>query len=120
MFLIKMQADGKGYSSVKKSTQSKMPILAESLKVVTGNSQLPAGYTTGVHMFGMGAAENINNTLYIWNSESKSIFLYFKEAAKSASLAGSGFSAGTLALSGGAGFAVGALVSALRTCPSQK
>ena len=83
---------------------------------MTGNSQIPAGYETGAHMFGVGAAENFNNTLYVWNSTAKSIYLHYKAAdAKTAGLAGSGFSAGTVALSGGTGLAVGALASALIT-----
>ena len=52
------------------------PILAESLKAVIDNAQIPAGYKTGVHMFGTEAAENFNNTLYIWNSGAKSVYLY--------------------------------------------
>ena len=93
--------------------EAEMPVLANSLKVVTGNSQIPANYSKGVHMFGVGATENINNTLYVWNSSARSIYLYYQLDTKSASLAGSGFSAGTVALSGGAGLAVGALASGL-------
>ena len=90
------------------------PILADSLKVVAGNSQIPAGYSKGAHMFGTDAAENINNTLYIWNSGAKSIYLYYKQAeAIIPSLAGSGFSGGVVALSAGAGLGVGALASGL-------
>lgn len=93
--------------------EAEMPVLANSLKVVTGSGQIPAGYTNGVHMFGTGAAENINNTLYIWSSSARSVYLYYLLDAGSASLTGSGFSAGTAAVSAGAGFAVGALVSGL-------
>ena len=92
--------------------EAELPILADSLNVVTGNPEVPAGYTAGVHMFGTGAAENINNPLYIWNSAAKSVYLYYKTAdGKSPSLAGSGFSAGTIALSGGTGLIAGALIS---------
>ncbi len=90
-----------------------MPVLANSLKVVTGNNQIPVNYSKGVHMFGVGTVENINNTLYIWNSGARSIYLYYQLDTKSASLAGSGFSAGNVVLSAGAGFAAGALVSGL-------
>ena len=92
--------------------EAEMPILADSLKVVIGDLQIPAGYTEGMHMFGVDAAENLNNTLYVYNSGSKSIFVYFKRAEGSPSTSGSLFTAGTLALSGGAGLAVGALASA--------
>ena len=93
--------------------EAEMPILANSLKAVIDNKQIPAGYTEGVHMFGVGAAENINNPLYVWDSDAKSIYLYYMHAEeKDVSLAGTGFTAGTIALSAGAGLAVGALTSA--------
>ena len=89
------------------------PILAASLKVVKDNSQVPSGYKTGAHMFGTESAENFNNIMYIWNSNAKSIYLYYKtEEVKDPSLAGTGFTAGTIAISAGAGLAVGALASA--------
>ena len=94
--------------------EAEMPILVDSLKVVKDNKQIPAGYTTGVHMFGTEAAENFNNTLYIWNSDAKSVYLYYKtEEAKDPGLAGTGFTTGTIAISAGAGLGVGALTSAL-------
>ena len=34
---------------------------------VVKSSEVPAGYSTGFHMFGTAAAENLNNTLYVWN-----------------------------------------------------
>ena len=65
-------------------------------------------------MFGTEAAENFNNTLYIWNSDAKSVYLYYKtEEAKDPGLAGTGFTTGTIAISAGAGLGVGALTSAL-------
>ena len=91
--------------------EAEMPVLANSLKVVTGNSEIPANYSKGVHMFGVGATENINNTLYIWNSSARSIYLYYQLDTKSASLTGSGFSVGNIALSGGIGLGAGALIS---------
>ena len=94
--------------------ETEMPILVDSLKVVKGNDQIPAGYTTGVHMFGTEAAENFNNPLYIWNSGAESIYLYYKtEGAKDPGLAGSGFTGGAMALTTGAGLAVGGLTSAI-------
>lgn len=92
------------------------PILASSLKAVVGSSDVPDGYTTGIHMFGEGAAFNLNNKLYCWNQKAKSVMVYFKadaSAAKSAGSAGSNFSGGTLTLVGVGGIAVGALISGL-------
>ena len=99
------------------------PILASSLKVVVGSKDIPAGYTTGIHMFGNGAAFNLNNELYCWNKSAKSVFVYFKvdtAAASSSSAAGSTFSAGALALTGGAGVVAGALISALAVSAAGK
>ena len=93
--------------------EAEQPILADSLKVVTGNSQVPADYSTGIHMFGTAAAENLNNSLYVWNSDARSIYVYFRLAEGGANLSGSGFSSGTLAIAGGAGLGLGALVSGL-------
>ena len=90
------------------------PILASSLKVVVDNPQLPAGYKTGIHMFGTDAAFNLNNSLYDWNNDAKSVYVYFQtDDAPAASTTGSNFSAGALAIAGGAGIVVGALVTAL-------
>ena len=91
------------------------PILASSLKAVAGNTQIPAGYKTGIHMFGTDAAFNLNS-IYDWNSDAPSVFVYFKtdtEAASSASTAGSNFTAGNLALSGVVGLGLGAALSAI-------
>ena len=93
--------------------ETEQPILADSLKVVTGNSQLPANYSTGIHMFGTGAAENINNSLYVWNSDARSVYVYFMHRDTGSNLSGSGFSSGSLAIAGGAGLGLGALVSGL-------
>jgi hypothetical protein len=97
------------------------PILASSLKVVTGSSEIPAGYTTGIHMFGSDSAFNLNSSLYDWNDGAKSVFVYFKtdDTAK-ASTSGSNFTGGTLALTGVAGFAIGALGSLLIISASKK
>ena len=97
------------------SNEAMDPILASSLKAVAGNAQIPAGYETGIHMFGTDAAFNLNS-LYDWNNEAASVFVYFKtdnQAASPASTAGSNFTAGNLALSGVAGLGLGAALSAI-------
>ena len=100
--------------SVKKEGMA--PILAGSLKAVVGSTDIPAGYTTGIHMFGEDTAFNLNHPLYCWNQSAKSVFVYFKvdtSAPKTASASGSNFTAGNLALAGVAGLAVGSVVTAL-------
>ena len=91
------------------------PILAESLLVKVNDGNLPAGYTTGIHMFGSGSAFNLNSELYDWNKSAPSVMVYFKTdtAAKSPTAAGSSFTAGNLILAGVAGLSAGALISAL-------
>ena len=53
------------------------PIIADSLKVVVGSTDVPTDYDTGIHMFGSGSAYNLNNTQLVWNNDAKSIFVYF-------------------------------------------
>ena len=88
------------------------PILAKSIKAVRGSSTIPADYKTGIHMFGTDVAENFNNPLYVWNSNAPEIYVYYK-TDNAATAAGSGFTAGTLAVSGIAGIALGAIITAL-------
>lgn len=89
------------------------PILASSLKVVTDSVEVPAGYTTGIHMFGSDAAFNLNSSLYDWNDSAPSVYVYFQTDDTAANTTGSVFTGGTLALAGSAGIALGAVVTAL-------
>ena len=89
------------------------PILASSLKVVVDNTQIPAGYETGIHMFGSDAAFNLNSSLYDWNNDAPSVYIYFQTDDTEASSTGTIFSAGALALSGGSGLVIGSVVTAL-------
>jgi hypothetical protein len=89
------------------------PILADSLKVVVDSTEIPAGYETGIHMFGTEAAFNLNSSLYDWNNDAASVYVYFKTDENEASTTGTSFSGGALAISGGAGIVLGAAVTAL-------
>ncbi len=93
--------------------ESKPPILADSFKVVVNDTNVPAGNTTGVHMFGSGAAFNLNNELYVWNKDAPSTFIYYKieQQVKSPSESGSAFASGGLALTGIGGAIIGAFIS---------
>lgn len=44
-----------------------MPILADSFKVVTGTTELPEGYKTGIHLFGGDSAFNLAGEKYCCN-----------------------------------------------------
>ena len=94
------------------------PILASSLLVKVDDKNVPAGYKTGIHMFGSDTAFNLNNELYDWNSSAPSVMVYFKTAGaakKTAGATGSSFTAGNLALAGIAGLGIGAVATALAT-----
>ena len=104
------------------------PILADSLLAVVGNTDLPSGYTTGIHMFGSDSAFNLNDSKFVWNGSAPKVFVYFnvddKPASTStgtnadtttdnASVTGSVFTTGSLFLSGGIGLLLGAGIVAL-------
>ena len=97
--------------SVKKELME--PILASSLRVVVGKADVPAGYTTGIHMFGTDAAFNLNNPYYDWANDAPSVYVYFQTDDTAASTAGTIFTVGMYALVGGAGIALGAIITAL-------
>jgi len=91
--------------------ENESPILASSLKAVTGTSEIPADYVTGIHMFGSDAAYNLNNTQLVWNNDAKSVYVYFAvENAPGASTSGSSFTAGYLILTGVIGLLAGAMI----------
>ena len=96
------------------------PILASSLKAVVGSTDVPSGYTTGIHMFGSDAAFNLNNSLYDWNNSAPAVYVYFKTDEGAVNASGTNFTSGTLALTGGAGIALGALATALTMKPKKK
>ena len=104
--------------AVKKEAMN--PILASSLMAVVNSKDIPAGYTSGIHMFGSKAAFNLNSGLYDWNQSAKSVFVYFKTDDTVAKTAGSNFTGGTLAVAGGAGLAIGALATALGVSSKRK
>ena len=90
------------------------PILAGSLKVVTGTASIPEGYTKGIHMFGSNAAANLTDSRYTYNDKLNGIYVYYKtEAVATPADAASAFSGGALALVGAGGAAVGASLGAL-------
>ena len=96
------------------------PILASSLKVVVGSAAIPAGYETGIHMFGTDVAFNLNSNLYDWAKDAPAVYVYFKTDDTAASTTGTNFSGGTLALTGGAGVALGAVATALAMNTAKK
>ncbi len=102
-------------------SEAEAPILANSLLVKVKDTNIPAGYTTGIHMFGTKSAANLNSELYDWNKSAPSIMVYFKvdTAAKSTST-GSNFTAGNFAIAGVAGLGIGAVVTAVASAVTGK
>ena len=98
-----------------RKSDAEAPILANSLIAKVKDKNIPAGYKTGIHMFGSGSAFNLNSELYDWNKSAPSVMVYFKvdTAAEKPAPTASTFTAGNLALAGVAGLAVGAVVTAL-------
>jgi hypothetical protein len=91
-----------------------MPILADSLKFKLGKGGAPEGYTTGIHMFGEEAVQNLTDASksmpLCYNDPNEGTYIFFKrDTAKTA--AGSLFSGGSLALGGVIGLAVGGLLT---------
>ena len=91
-----------------------MPILADSLKFKLGKGGAPEGYTTGIHMFGEEAVQNLTDASksmpLCYNDPHEGTYIFFKrDTAKTA--AGSLFSGGSLALGGVIGLAAGGLLT---------
>jgi len=77
------------------------PILADSFMVQTGKTELPDGYSTGIHRFGEKAAFNLTSKYYCYNDSPNGTFVFFKHDAasvKDLTAAGSMFSGGSIAL----------------------
>ena len=94
------------------------PILASSLKTVTKSTEIPSGYSTGIHIFGEDTAYNLNNTNFVWDEDAPSVYVYYKtddsvSEGSAASEYGSVFTAGQLALVGGLCFFVGVALAAV-------
>lgn len=70
-------------------------------------------YEKGIHMFGSGSAFNLNSSLYDWNNKAKSVYVYYKTDSSKPSTSASTFSGGTVALTGGAGLAIGVFAAVL-------
>ena len=91
-----------------------MPILADSLKLKTGNGDMPDGYTTGIHRFGEKNAFNLTSRLYCYNDPNNGTYVYFKNDTsnvKDLTASGSTFSGGSLAIGAVAGLLGGAALT---------
>ena len=104
------------------------PIIADSLIAVINNTDLPAGYTTGIHMFGSDSAFNLNDSRYVWDGNASKVFVYFNvddevvstsagtnanNGSANSTVSGSVYTGGYLFLAGGIGLLLGAGIAAL-------
>ena len=106
---------GKQWMALYTQKNGSVPILADSLKVVMGNPDLPEGYKTGIHMIGEKAAVNLTDERYTYNNGMNGIYVYYKTADESASGTASAFGGGVLALVGAGGVLVGVILGAVIT-----
>ena len=79
-----------------------MPILADSLKLKLGEGDAPEGYSTGIHMFGDEAVQNLTDAKsdYSYNDPNKGTYVFFKRDTTPVKglISGSVFSGGSLML----------------------
>ena len=77
------------------------PILADTLKLKTGNGDAPEGYTNGIHRFGEKSVFNLTGKAVCFNDPNEGTYVYFKNetsTVKQLTATGSSFSGGMLAL----------------------
>jgi hypothetical protein len=99
-----------------------LPILADSLKFKQGKGGAPDGYTTGIHMFGEEAAQNLTESEpkhLCYNDPKEGTYVFFK-VDTSATAAGSLFSGGSLMIGVLIGLVVGGGLMWLLTFSSKK
>ena len=109
-----------------------LPILADSLKVQLGKSDLPDGYAAGIHRFGEKAAFNLTSKYYCYDDPNKGTYVFFKNeeatvkeltqtnTANNAATIGSMFSGGSLAIGAIAGLALVILLTVLVMVSTKK
>ena len=101
-----------------------MPILADSLKLKLGKGGAPEGYTTGIHMFGEEAVQNLTDEKsgYSYNDPNEGTYVFFKRDTTPVKglIAGSVFSGGSLMLGALLGLIAGGGLTMLITFSARK
>ena len=93
-----------------------MPILADSFKVRMGNTDLPEGYSTGIHRFGEKSAFNLTSKYYCYNDPNNGTYVFFKNdnaTVKALTAAGSLFSGGSIMIGVGIGLVAGSVITVI-------
>ena len=105
-------------------SENGMPILADSLKLKLGKGEAPEGYTTGIHMFGDEAVQNLTDVKsgYSYNDPNEGTYVFFKRDTTPVKglIAGSVFSGGSLMLGVILGLIAGVGLTMLITFSSRK
>ena len=103
-----------------------MPILADSLKLKLGKGDAPEGYSTGIHMFGDEAVQNLTDASksmpLCYNDPHEGTYVFFKRDTTPVKglIAGSVFSGGSLLLGAILGLIAGVGLTMLITFSSKK
>ncbi len=101
-----------------------MPILADSLKLKLGKGAAPEGYSTGIHMFGDEAVQNLTDVKsgYSYNDPNEGTYVFFKRDTTPVKglISGSVFSGGSLMLGAILGLIAGGGLTMLITFSSRK
>ena len=101
-----------------------MPILADSLKLKLGEGDAPEGYSTGIHMFGDEAVQNLTDEKsgYSYNDPNEGTYVFFKRDTTPVKglISGSVFSGGSLMLGVILGLIAGVGLTMLITFSSRK
>ena len=88
------------------------PILADSLTLQYGSSDLPNNCTQKLHFFGKTFAADLGDTAYSYNNKKNGVYFFWKtdtEAFADTRVTASAFTPGYLALAGLGGLGIGIL-----------
>jgi len=95
-----------------KNTAKGNPILADSLTLQYGSSEVPKGCTQKLHFFTMTNAVDLGDMAYSYNNEKGGVYFFWNSDEKATSNAvASVFTGGQLALAGVGGLVLGLLIS---------
>ena len=96
-----------------RNTAKGNPILADSLTLQYGSSELPKNCTKSLHFFTYTNAADLGDTAYAYNNDQNGVYFFWNADTKAVPRTASTFGAGQMALAGGAGIVLGALAATL-------
>lgn len=102
-----------------KSESKGYPILADSLKLSYGSSEMPKGCTKALHLFEYTNAMDLGDTAYAYSNEKNGVYFFWNEDTSPRGQA-SAFTRGTLAMAGFIGLAAGIIIAVFILMPKKK